>query len=223
MRKLILSIITSLFLITTNAMSFSLSDANLSIGVSGNQAAYYAEGKETASKEDGTVDKQTIEAGAFTDGYGSIFVEIGLSDTVSLGVDYVPEDIKTPENISNEDRSTTQKASATFSELITVYAKIDVPLGGTYLKVGYSQVDLQINEDSSRTYSQPGDTQGITAGIGYEKDMSDNGVSLRLEVTATSFDDVTSNNGVAATGNRNVYDVSDMMGARGTLSLVKTF
>ena len=107
--------------------------------------------------------------------------------------------------------------------MITVYAKIDVPLGGTYLKVGYSQVDLQINEDSSRTYSQPGDTQGITAGIGYEKDMSDNGVSLRLEVTATSFDDVTSNNGVAATGNRNVYDVSDMMGARGTLSLVKTF
>ena len=46
MRKLILSIIASLFLITTNAMSFSLSDANLSIGVSGNQAAYYAEGKE---------------------------------------------------------------------------------------------------------------------------------------------------------------------------------
>ena len=222
MRKLILSIIASLLLITTNAMSFSLSDANISIGISGNQAAYYAEGKESASKEDGTVDKTTEEAGAFTDGYGSIFVEVGVNDNISIGLDYVPEDIKTPENISNEDRSTTTKVSATFSDLMTLYAKINMPLGGTYLKVGLTQVDIAINENSSRTYSQPGDTSGYMAGIGYEKDAG-NGVAVRLEVTANSFDDVTSNNGVAASGNRNVVDVSDMMGARGTLSLVKSF
>lgn len=222
MRKLILSIIASLLLITTNAMSFSLSDANISIGISGNQAAYYAEGKESASKEDGTVDKTTEEAGAFTDGYGSIFVEVGVNDNISIGLDYVPEDIKTPENISNEDRSTTTKVSATFSDLMTLYAKINMPLGGTYLKVGLTQVDISINENSSRTYSQPGDTSGYMAGIGYEKDAG-NGVAVRLEVTANSFDDVTSNNGVAASGNRNVVDVSDMMGARGTLSLVKSF
>jgi hypothetical protein len=59
-------------------------------------------------------------------------------------------------------------------------------------------------------------------GLGFEKEAAE-GVSIRAEVAATAFDDVSSNNGVAVTGNRNDYDVSDMMGARGTISLVKSF
>lgn len=222
MKKLVLSIIASLFLITTNAMSFSLSDANISIGISGNEAAYHASGKESASKEDGSVDKTTEEDGAFKDGFGSIFVEVAVNDAVSLGLDFVPEDIKTPENTSNEDRSTPQTVSATFSDLTTLYAKINTPLGGTYLKLGVSNVDVTITENSSRVYTQPGDITGVTAGIGYEKEAG-NGFAIRIEATASNFDDVTSNNGVAATGNRNVVDVTDIIGARASLSLVKSF
>ena len=222
MKKFITTLLVSCFLLTSNAMSFSLSDANLSVGISGSQAAYYAVGKETNRDEAGAVKTTTKEAGAFTDTYGSIFLEVGLSDIVSLGLDYVLADIDTPTNTSNEDRATPQTASATFSDLTTLYAKINTTLWGTYIKLGYSEVDIKISENSSRTISQPGDTSGYMLGLGFEKEAAE-GVSIRAEVAATAFDDVSSNNGVAVTGNRNDYDVSDMMGARGTISLVKSF
>ena len=40
---------------------------------------------------------------------------------------------------------------------------------------------------------------------------------------ASQFDDVQTDNGVASTGNRNVVQVESMWGAKGTVSLVKSF
>ncbi len=222
MKKIITTLLVSCFLYTSNAMSFSLSDANLSVGISGSHAAFYAEGKETNRNETGTVRTTTEEAGAFTDTYGSVFLEVGLNDIVSLGLDYVLADIDTPTNTSRDGDASPHNTSATFSDLTTLYAKINTTLWGTYIKLGYSQVDIKINENSSRTISQPGDTSGYMLGLGFEKEAAE-GVSIRAEVAATAFDDVSSNNGVAVTGNRNDYDVSDMLGARGTISLVKSF
>ena len=115
------------------------------------------------------------------------------------------------------------KVKATFSDLTTIYAKINVPLGGTYLKIGMSQVDVESVETMNSGNSYGNDsTTGMTVGLGYNHDIS-NGISIRAEVTASEFDDVTANNGVASTGNRNVVKVSDMIGGRGTISIVKAF
>ena len=91
------------------------------------------------------------------------------------------------------------------------------------MKFGFSQVDVVINDKmaSGNTYKDV-DTEGYTAGIGYAHEIS-NGFSIRGEVMASQFDDVQTDNGVAATGNRNVVQVESMWGAKGTVSLVKSF
>lgn len=197
--------------------------ATYSVGVSGNMAAYAATGEEKNYSETGTLKTTTTEYGAFTDEYASLFLEVGFNDVISVGVDYVPMDIETPQNISN-DGLNQNKVQADFQDLTTVYAKINVPqLGGTYIKVGYSTVDIAVNEtmNSGTTYADK-DTDGYNVGIGYAHEVSA-GFSVRAELSYSEFDDVETNNGVATTGNHNKIKVSDMIGGRGTISLVKTF
>ena len=219
MKKIITTFFVSTLLFTSSAISASLSD--LSIGFAGSSAAYYAEGKEVNRNESGTIKTTTEEAGAFEDSFNSIFAEMAVNDIVSYGIDFVLSDIKTPENISNDDRATATTVKATFSDLTTLYAKINTTFLNTYVKVGYSMVDIKITENSSRDFSDTS-TNGLMLGLGIETEAKE-GFSIRAEVTATQFDDVSSDNGVAITGNRNEYDVSEMIGARGTIALVKSF
>jgi hypothetical protein len=205
------------------AASAAVADISASVGISGNYAAYAGTGEEKNYSETGTLKTTTKEYGAFTDEYASVFAEINLGDIVSLGVDYVPMDIESPQNISN-DGSNQNRVQVDFKDLTTIYAKINVPqLGGTYLKVGYSTVDISINEsmNSGTTYADR-DTSGINYGIGYAHEVAA-GFSLRAELTYSEFDSVETNNGVATTGNYNNIKVTDMIGGRGTISLVKSF
>jgi opacity protein-like surface antigen len=220
MKKLTL-IIVAPFLLITSSMSLDLSSITPKIGISGNQAVYAAEGKERNHAEDGTLKHTTKEYGAFKDGYGAIFVELAVGP-IALGIDYVPQKISTPTNTNSNTTGKDISAQADFEDLTTIYAKLDIPLGGLYLKAGYSTVDVIINEKntSGNTYKDT-DTSGYVAGIGYEIDLPNN-VQVRAEITGTAFDDVEANNGVATTGNRNEYTVSEMIGARGTVSLVKS-
>ena len=66
------------------------------------------------------------------------------------------------------------------------------------------------------------DTTGQIVGIGYEVE-TEAGVNVRLEIQGHAFSDVTVNNGVAKGGNYNEITISDMIGATGSLQLVKTF
>ena len=219
MKKLLTLISASVF-----AATAAVADISASIGISGNYAAYAGTGEEKNYSETGTLKTTTKEYGAFTDEYASVFAELNLGDIVSLGVDYVPMDIESPQNISNEDQSNQNRVQVDFKDLTTIYAKINVPqLGGTYLKVGYSTVDISINEamNSGTTYSDR-DTSGINYGIGYAHEVAA-GFSLRAELTYSEFDSVETNNGVATTGNHNKIKVTDMIGGRGTISLVKSF
>ena len=112
---------------------------------------------------------------------------------------------------------------AHFEDLTTIYAKLNLPLGGTYVKLGYSMVEVISieNMNSGNTYGND-TSDGLTVGIGYDHEVS-NGFSIRAEITGTDFSDVNANNGVAATGNRNEIVIKEMIGARGTISLVKSF
>ena len=217
MKKLIIAI-SSFLVIATSAMSMGLPK----VGISGSYAAYSATGTEENYSNAGVLDQTSITRGAFTATYASVFIEMDFNDVISLGIDYVPTEIDTPQNVSNEGRDE-NKVKASFSDLTTIYAKINVPLGGAYLKVGMSQVDVESIEtmSSGNTYGNDS-TTGMTVGLGYNHEVS-NGISIRAEVTASEFDDVTANNGVASTGNRNVIKVSDMIGGRGSISIVKAF
>ena len=215
MKKLIIAISTFV-LFATNAMSI---DLRPSIGVSGNMAAYAATGIERNFNEAGTaVDETTTEYGAFKENYPSIFVEVGLNDAVSLGVDYVPTTIKTPENVSNINEGNSNTVRAEIEQYTTIYAKVNIPLGGLYAKVGYAMFDVTSIETNANSYGDDS-SNGYTLGLGYNHDVTD-GFAIRAEVTASSFDNVEANNGQT---NKTEVEVEDMIGARGTISLVKSF
>ena len=217
MKKLIIAISSIWLLTVSSAMSISPS-----IGISGSMAVYAATGTEKNFNEAGSaVDTTTDEHGAFVAEYGSIFLEAALNDVVSFGIDYVPMDFETPQNVSQEGEPNQKKALARFDDLTTVYAKLNIPLGGAYLKVGYSQVDVTPKTNgggNSNTYTSDS-TDGLTVGLGYNHEIA-GGVAVRLEVTGTDFGDVNSNNQQT---NKTEIIVKDIIGARGTLSIVKSF
>ena len=56
------------------------------------------------------------------------------------------------------------------------------------------------------------------------KNVADSGFAIRAEVMAHDFDDVSANNGSAAgAADANVIDVTEMIGASASISLVKNF
>ena len=218
MKKLIIAISSVFMLMVSSASSMDLRPA---IGVSASSAVYAATGVENNFNEAGSaIDETTKEYGAFQADYPSLFVELGLTDAISVGVDMVLDTIVTPTNTSNEDQSNENTVKAEIENLATLYAKIDIPLGGTYIKIGYSQADVNSVETMSSGNSYGNDqTEGPMAGLGYNHEFAD-GLSLRAEVTVTEFEDVETNNGQT---NKTEIKIQDMIGARGTISLVKSF
>ena len=218
MKKLIIAITSAFILFAHNAMSIEMRP---SIGISGNSGVYAATGIENNFNEAGTaIDETTKEHGAFNETFMSVFAEMSLNDSLSIGIDYVPSSIETPENVSNDGGVNTNKVYVTFEDLTTIYAKLNVPLGGTYLKVGYSTVNVMSNESMSSGNSYGNDrSDAISFGLGYAHELAD-GLAVRAEITGSEFSDVTTTNGQT---NKTEIKVEDMIGARGTISVVKSF
>jgi opacity protein-like surface antigen len=228
MKKLIMIAVFAVFS-ASSAISASLTPA---IGISYNNAGFAAKGTEHNYDESGAIRATTSEHGAFAETYASVMVELGIGEYLAIGVDYVPGSISTPTNASKEGTAGRASpndpgqatVSADFEKMATAYARLNLPmLGGTYLKFGITTADVIVNEKtvSGNKYKDT-DTDGMTAGVGYAHDLA-NGVAIRAEVMVSEFDDVKADNGVAAGGNMNKVIITDMWGARGTISLVKSF
>ena len=199
----------------------------VSIGLAINTMGFMGSGKETktGSGADTTKADVTEEDGAFADDVASGFIEIALSDVISLGVEMFGDDLTTPENL-NAQRSTGEThpllnntVKATFKDHTTIYANINMPFN-TYLKLGYNMVDIQTQESlgTGSKYNDV-DTDGYTVGLGYQH-TADNGVFVRLEVSASEYDDVSATSTVDSSKK---VEVTDMYGAMGSLKLGKTF
>ena len=220
MRKLISAIIFGLFIMTTQSF------AGVNVGVSMGKAAFYGEGKETLSNNQGgtgSVQTITTEAGAFTDSISAVFLEYAFEDVpIALGVERIIDTIKTPTNINESNGVPSMKTNtvkAEFENIIGIYATVKVPFG-LYLKAGYKEAEVATQESMETNSSYPDqDVDGWMLGLGWEK-VADNGVFARLEANATLWDEVsvTSNAGTYAKIN-----INDMMSARATLSLGKAF
>ena len=218
MRKSILSLIFSTLLAT---MGFTTSSnaiglEGLGIGFSIGTAGYYAVGTENTDNDPGGVD-DTRQSGAFQNDVGSIFVEYAAGPVI-FGLDYHIEDILTPSN-TNVQGSTTNTVKATFENHTTLYVQVPV-FHALYLKAGAIHVDIHTQEtlNTGGSYGDV-DTTGVTAGFGFQFDVQE-GFSVRFEALAASYEDVSATNSNNTTTS---VSVTDMMGASGRVSLLKTF
>ena len=218
MKKILATLAAVVFSTSTFAADISL----LSIGVTGNYGLYGADGKEENTNSSGTLERTTKKDGAaFVDEYASIFAEYEVNDQVSIGISYTPEAVETPQNINSGeggDGTTDIKVKAEFENLTTLYvlAKSDI---GVYGKFGVSNMNIDITSENAGTYSDPGSNTGLELALGYEHEAGD-GIAVRAELAYHEFDDVSANNGQT---DKNTITVTNMRGATGRISLVKSF
>ncbi len=209
--------------------------AEIKVGLTLGQGVWAATGEEvvdnnttdtqsTGSKS-GTKDRKAH--GAFAESVQSIFAEYDHGP-VSIGIQ-LNGDVKTPEatNIQQSDASgstqNTNTVSATFSKEKMLYAIVDVPFGGLYLKAAISEVDVKTQEQLGTGGNYPDtNTDGFHVGIGIEREVG--GLSMRVEVMGSDYDDVQATDENAASDETaKVVKINDMIGARATISLLKSF
>ena len=225
MRKSILSLIFSVLLAT---MGFTTSSnavglEGLGIGLSVGTAGYYAVGEEQTDNKKASEDYAS-KAGAFQSDIGSVFIEY-TTGPVTIGLDYALEDIDTPSATNMQFTSDTSQVNLTntvkvsFENHTTLYAILPV-FHAMYLKAGVIHVDI-ITQEALGTGGNYGntDTTGITVGFGFQHEIQD-GVSVRAEALYAEYDNVKVTNSKNTTTS---VSVTDMMGASGRISIVKTF
>jgi len=190
------------FVIAIIMLAFSsASYAEIKYGVSGALTFIDATGTETegGEKNDGDADNIVV--------IPSVFAEYAYSDTISIGLDYIPlkADVsdKTQERSDTEtsvtgtatttSTSRTQKAQAELENHITLYANYYFGNGG-YVKGGVAHVSLN-TEDSLGTGSKYGnvDIMGYVIGFGVESG------NWRTEVAYTDYEDINLTSSVART------------------------
>jgi opacity protein-like surface antigen len=215
-------ILATLAAVVFSTSTFAADLSQMSIGITGNYGLYGADGKEENTDSSGTLERTTKKDGAaFIESYASIFAEYSVNDQVSIGLSFTPEAIETPQNVNSGEggsNTTDIKVKAEFEELTTLYvlAKSDI---GVYGKFGVSTMNIDVSSENAGTYSDPGSNTGIELALGYEHEAAD-GVSVRAELAYHDFDDVSANNGQT---DKNTITITNMRGATGRISLVKSF
>ena len=198
--------------------------AEFNIGLKANMMGFYGVGEEKPSNNAGNKDRK--EAGAFTDEVFSIFAEYDAGP-VSVGIGYIPETIASPENKNVQHTSDTDNTALTntvkvdINDILQVYALVDIPLGGSYLKLGWREATVETKENlgTGGSYNDV-DVEGYSVALGYAFDTGANGLSVRLEVEGAQYDDVEATNN--ADTNTKVK-VTDLMSGSASISLVKSF
>ena len=222
--RALLVIVTS-FVFANYASAFSFS-----AGVAGNLQVYAGKGVE---HNGGTTGNNLQEAnGAFDSSHPAIFLEGDVTDMVTIGLEYAPEAIESPENINVQRDGTTggdyiggsdktNKASVEYEDITTLYANISLPqIEGSYLKLGYISMDVITTESlgTGGSYNDV-DLDGILVGAGYKR-MGDNGMFVAVEFTVADMDDVEATN---TTDTTKKVQVKDIYGATASLRIGKTF
>ena len=197
MKKVLLIIFAGMFSFS-QANANILGDASITMGLGYSESVFAASGQERNHDESGTLRTTVDEYGAFDEEYASFFIEAG-NEQVSIGVS-VASKFSTPENISGDERDTSNAAnivSAEFENFMNIYGLVRIPLGGLYAKVGYASADVSVKNTSRSgvTYGQPEDLSGYTVAFGWDHKF-DNGFGVRAEIQGHEFDDIETNNGV---------------------------
>ena len=229
MKKLITTI-AFIALSTVSAKAIEMGMFSVTGGIAANQGVFGASAIETNRGDTNAITHIKKESGVFTDSYGSQFVELGIGRFISIGYEHSPDSVSTPQHTSRDGSTRNEaKVSVDFNDLNTTYIKINLP-GGVYAKAGTVETDLDIKETmaNSRTYKNVS-TEGTMMGLGYQYFVKDTGFGLRFEGSYLELDNVTTSNGISATGatvangGRNQIDASNLEGLTGKIALTYTF
>ena len=221
MKKIILSLVSVLFLFSTAS-----ADIGLNVGISGTTALFVATGSVSQTDADGnegTTKQEDTEMGA--GGYASIFIEkefgrfaIGYNHTPEVFSTETAETLKNDQQTANVDTVTvaTNTVQVDFDEMNQVYVKAMVT-DNLYIRAGAMSVDVKTNE-SLGTGSAYGDTSldGTSFGLGYHKEL-DNTLFIRVDGQYMSFD------GVTLSSLDNTLQLKNLNGVTATLSVGKSF
>ena len=196
-------ILTILFLTLFTGASY----AEVNFGISGAFTRIDASGSEVEGGE--TTNKSVTNDVVVP----SLFLEMGITDRITVGLDYIPidadvsdkthsrTDIETSVSGTNTTTSTsrTQTAQAELTDHTTLYA--DVMLNDVmYVKGGYVQVDLNTLESLGTGSKYGNETiNGVLYGVGFKAD-SPIGKFMKLEIVYTDYEDVSISSSVARTG-----------------------
>ena len=184
------------------------SHAEISFGISGALTQIEASGTETEGGEKNSKDVSHVTV------LPSVFVEYGITDRITIGLDYIPgdadvsngthtrEDVETSVTgtVTTTATQRTQKAQAELSNHMSLYA--DYMLNDSaFVKVGGVQVDMDTLESLGTGSKYGNDTiNGYLLGVGIKKDVDGLGKFVKMELVYTDYEDISLKSSVARTG-----------------------
>jgi hypothetical protein len=189
--------------IAITSLSTSAFAGSYGIGIAGHVVGITVDGSETPGAGPSTEDENSVtnaQVGNFA-GFGSIFAEVNLGETerFTLGIDYVPFSAEVSRDnmtrreangatIDNNDDDGLKSAQAELKDHITYYAEA-VITNGIFVKYGFSQVDIDIQQTVQGLTSTYGDKtlDAITYGLGQKGTFGDKGF-YKVEGYYTDYD-----------------------------------
>tara|TARA_B100000579_G_C22670786_1_gene775510 strand:- start:52 stop:744 length:693 start_codon:yes stop_codon:yes gene_type:complete len=191
-KTLFVALIASVFAL--NAMA-----QTVSMGLTASAMYYDADGHEKMKSSANKTSKSSSGAAPFA----SIFLEVDLDNGTTVGVDVIPYSSKigdgsnsVPDTDTDDlsDSAGTNKVDVNLANAVTLYLEqeVDIPgldtLGSPYVKIGYSQMELETDE-SVQTGSTYGDEtmSGYHLGLGVRGDL-DSGGFWKTALTAAIYD-----------------------------------
>ena len=185
-------------------------------GVSGSLALIEADGKETenaaGSETEASKFTKDVENDAFI---GSIFAEYISDYGVTVGIEHTPGSADVSDKTHKRSDTSiatsgegvtgtnTRTADAEVEKFRTFY--LEYPLSGaTFVKLGYSQIDVNTKENNLTNGGKYKDAtiDGVTFGLGLDGEIG--GYFTRTSVEHTDFDEYASSSG---TGNKITADL----------------
>ena len=223
MKKIILSLVSVMFLISTAS-----ADLGVNIGITGSTALFVASGNEVQTDVGGLQGTQTdsdTEIGAFST--GSIFIEKEIG-RFAIGYDHTPDmfSTDTTETLQSDQR-TANVATVTvsensiqvdFNEMNQIYVKAMLT-DNLYIRAGAMEIEVVTNE-SLTTGSSYGNTtlDGTSIGFGYHKEIENMGLFYRIDGQYQTFDAVSLSGGAD-----NTINLKNLDGVVGSISIGKSF
>lgn len=215
MKKLIATIFASIFLFSSHSLA---ADLGVTVGLGLNTNLGYAE--VTEDQDDSRSSGKATDDGIFVDDSMGIFAEVNIGERISVGVDILADSYGTPE-AQNAQNGSTNKVQVDFSDIRTLYARINL-LSGSYFKIGHVSGTIETNETmgtSSQSGSTVGDQDldGTAYGFGYIW-TAENGFQIRAEGMYGDYDTFSV---VDTSGD--TYTVNKMESLTASLKVAKAF
>ena len=194
LKQLLIATIFSTFLFATAQAG------SIGLGVTGGLIGVSADGSETEGTSGSETETNNSATAGNTGAFGEVYAEysFGDSERLTLGVAYVPGSVDiNNKTLSRTDASQdgytaqdtgTVKANAEISDHTTYYAELLLG-AGIYLKAGFSQVDIAVNQTNDSGYgTYPDKTlDATTFGLGYKGEWGSNGI-YKLEGFTSDYD-----------------------------------